>query len=144
MSNAKSKGVQPGPVWYRDGLRFECTQCGSCCTGVHGYVWVGESEIKKMAAVLDLSLDEFGRKYLRRVAMRYALLDEAETGNCIFLDGKLCSIYEARPDQCRRFPWWSKHLGSPAAWEEAAAECEGISEEAPLVERDEIDRLRNA
>jgi Fe-S-cluster containining protein len=144
MSEQKSKAVQPGPVWYRDGLRFECTQCGQCCTGVHGYVWVGQAEIEKMAAAKGLDLDEFGTRYLRRVAMRYALLDDAESGNCIFLDDKSCTIYEARPDQCRRFPWWSKNLGSPGAWQEAAVECEGISDEAPLVKREEIDRLRNA
>ena len=28
------------PEWYRDGLRFECTRCGACCTGAPGYVWV--------------------------------------------------------------------------------------------------------
>ena len=27
------------------GLRFECTQCGDCCTGAPGYVWVNKAEI---------------------------------------------------------------------------------------------------
>ncbi|MFM7740581.1 MAG: YkgJ family cysteine cluster protein, partial [Planctomycetota bacterium] len=26
--------------WYKDGLRFQCSQCGDCCTGGAGYVWV--------------------------------------------------------------------------------------------------------
>ena len=37
-------------LWYRDGLQFECTQCGNCCTGDPGYVWVTPEEIKAIAA----------------------------------------------------------------------------------------------
>ncbi|MFM1805538.1 MAG: hypothetical protein RL136_2417, partial [Planctomycetota bacterium] len=25
--------------WYAEGLRFECTQCGNCCSGGPGAVW---------------------------------------------------------------------------------------------------------
>ena len=52
--------------WYRDGLRFACTECGRCCT-VEGYVWVNRREIRRLARFLELSLDDFGRRYLRRV-----------------------------------------------------------------------------
>ena len=53
--------------WYKDGLRFACTQCGKCCTGSPGYVWITEEEVVKMAAFLKISVPEFMRTYTREV-----------------------------------------------------------------------------
>ncbi len=39
----------PAP-WYQDGLAFTCTQCGKCCTGDPGFVWVTDEEIAALAA----------------------------------------------------------------------------------------------
>mgnify|MGYP003145583089 FL=1 len=44
--------------WYRDGLHFSCTQCGNCCTGAPGVVWVDESEIKAIAEVTGKTTGE--------------------------------------------------------------------------------------
>jgi len=118
--------------WYATGLRFECTACGRCCTGGDGYVWVTTREIRALAVRFALEPDEFGRRYLRRFEGRYALVDAAG-GNCVFLRGKTCSVYEHRPAQCRAFPWWPVNLKSPEAWKQAATSCEGISELAPVV-----------
>lgn len=123
--------------WYADGLRFECTGCGHCCTGGDGYVWVSTAEIHALAARFGLSPNEFGRRYLRRFEGRYALVDAAG-GDCVFLRGKTCTVYEDRPAQCRAFPWWPVNLKSPAAWKKAALSCEGISEVAPVVVADVI------
>jgi hypothetical protein len=40
-------------------------------------------------------------------------------GGCVFLDGNLCSVYEARPDTCQRFPHLVRGQGSLAsrAWQ---------------------------
>ena len=45
--------------WYKDGLRFTCTQCGDCCTGEPGYVWVTEEEMKQIAEYRGISIGEF-------------------------------------------------------------------------------------
>lgn len=127
-----------GPRWYGEGLRFACTGCGRCCTGVTGYVWVSVPEIQALAARMGLSLDEFGRRYLRRVGSRYALVDRG-SGDCVFLEGRSCSVYEDRPAQCRAFPWWPGVVESPRSWREAAEGCEGIREDAPLVVAEVID-----
>jgi len=42
--------------WYHAGLQFQCTQCGSCCTGAPGYVWINKEEIAALAAVLKLDV----------------------------------------------------------------------------------------
>ena len=36
-------------LWYKDGLQFTCSQCGDCCTGAPGFVWVNGDEIRALA-----------------------------------------------------------------------------------------------
>jgi hypothetical protein len=131
-------------AWFKDGLRFECTACGRCCTGGNGYVWVSEREVSRLAARFGVSLDDFGRKYLRRIGDRYALLESVTDAACVFLAGDRCGVYEDRPDQCRSFPFWQQNLASPAAWARAAEECEGIREGAPILSREEIESRRRS
>ncbi len=126
--------------WYKDGLRFSCTQCGKCCTGPSGYVWVDDQEIEEMAKFLKISMEEFVRKYLRKVGSGFALLEVKRGGeyDCVFLKNKQCQLYSARPKQCRVFPWWPENLSSPKAWKKTAERCEGINEEAPLIPLSQI------
>lgn len=128
--------------WYSEGLRFKCTECGQCCTGAPGYAWVTDEEIKAIADYLKLDIKEFGKKYLRFVKGRYALV-ERKNYDCIFLKDKKCSVYPVRPTQCRTFPWWMQNLTTPEAWKEAAQHCEGINDEAPLISIDIIESQLN-
>ncbi|MDX1501528.1 MAG: YkgJ family cysteine cluster protein [Thermoanaerobaculia bacterium] len=129
------------PPWFAAGLRFRCTACGDCCRG-EGYVWVGRREAERLAEHLDLERDEFGRRYLRRVQGRLSLTEKAG-GECVFWrEGAGCTVYEARPDQCRTFPFWRSSLASPESWSETARRCEGIGEGRVYEER-EIVRLRD-
>lgn len=128
-------------TWFKEGLRFGCTQCGKCCTGAPGYVWITEEDIRAMAEFLQISTDEFTRRYTRCVFDRIALLENASTYDCVFLKDKKCRVYGARPKQCRRFPWWPEHVKTPEAWREAEAYCEGINHpDAPLISFDEIQK----
>lgn len=111
--------------WYRDGLRFTCTRCGACCTGAPGYVWVSVTEVDALAQSLGLSVAAFSRKYLRRVGDRVSLI-ERRNGDCVFWDRKAgCTVYEARPTQCRTWPFWSENLEGPEDWERTQGRCPG-------------------
>ena len=125
--------------WYREGLSFSCTRCGDCCTGVPGYVWVELTEIEALAKHLGLSVDSFGERYLRKVGRRYSLI-EKPGGDCVFFD-KGCSVYPARPTQCRTFPFWRSNLKSERAWDEIADECPGIGQ-GKLFPVEEIEVLK--
>lgn len=113
--------------WYAEGLPFKCTGCGACCTGSPGYTWVSQEEIENIAAFLNMTPDNFSKLYLRWVDGRYSLLEDPKNYDCIFLKGNRCSIYPARPIQCKTFPWWPQYLASKEAWKEAIDRCEGIS-----------------
>lgn len=111
--------------WYTEGLRFTCTQCGDCCRGEPGYVWVDAEERRRLAEVLGSSVDEFERRYTRRAGNRVTLVERAN-GDCVFWserDG--CRVYEARPTQCRTWPFWSDNIRTKDAWEEVCRECPG-------------------
>jgi Fe-S-cluster containining protein len=111
--------------WYRDGLMFQCTRCGDCCTGAPGYVWVDPEEIARLASHRGVSTEEFSRRYVRRVGHRHSLL-EKPGGDCIFWDrGAGCTVYPARPTQCRTWPFWSENVETPEAWEDVTRVCPG-------------------
>jgi Fe-S-cluster containining protein len=120
-------------TWYKEGLRFECTGCGKCCTGSPGVVWVSEEEIGAMSAFLKISNEQFIQKYTRVIGERLSLLESSKTYDCVFLRDKKCAVYGARPTQCRTFPWWPQNLESKESWESVKATCEGINDEAPIV-----------
>jgi Fe-S-cluster containining protein len=142
MRDAHAATSSDTSPWYAGGLHFECTRCGRCCTGASGYVWVTDEDIEALAEYLSMTLAAFGRRHLRQVGLRYALLERAATGDCVFLRDGLCTVYDRRPSQCRRFPWWREALASEEAWKETARECEGIDDAAPVVTREEIEAAR--
>ena len=111
--------------WYCDGLAFECTRCGNCCTGAPGYVWVTIDEAKSLSESLTLSLEEFANRYLRLVGDRLSLIEQP-TGECIFWDSIAgCRVYESRPAQCRTWPFWPENLASPEDWAKTQGTCPG-------------------
>lgn len=124
--------------WFEKGLRFSCTECGACCTGSPGYVWITDEEIQKISEFLGLDIFDFQRKYIRLVFGRKALIEMKKDFDCVFLKDKRCSVYQVRPKQCRTFPWWQQNLSSESAWKEAANYCEGIKEDAPLIPYEDI------
>jgi Fe-S-cluster containining protein len=120
--------------WFDDGLKFKCTGCGQCCTGSDGYVFLSNLDIRNLSEHLSLPENQFKQKYTRSVNGEYALLDQPKSGDCIFLKDNKCSAYEARPVQCRTFPWWVHNLRGPEEWEAAGAHCEGINHpDAPVI-----------
>lgn len=120
--------------WYKEGLSFECTQCGACCTGSPGYVWISDEEIEDMASFLQLTIEQFIKKYTRSIYGRRALLEHPKTYDCVFLKDNTCTLYTSRPKQCRTYPWWPEIVASKKAWLEEAKRCEGINrKDAPTV-----------
>ena len=124
------------PEWYADGLRFQCTQCGNCCTGPSGWVWFTDEEGSAMARRLGVDEKAFYERYARKVRGRWSLVEtRTEHGyDCVFLDRKsvpgkaICSLYGARPMQCRTWPFWPENIRTERAWKEVkqVTPCPGM------------------
>ena len=126
--------------WYAAGLRFGCRRCGACCTGAPGYVWLRDEEAAAIAAHLGLTPAAFLLRYTRRAFDKLSLREEAD-GRCVlFESGRGCRAYEARPRQCRTWPFWARIVATPAAWQRESADCPGMDEGA-LYGPEEIERL---
>ncbi|WP_345991952.1 YkgJ family cysteine cluster protein [Sulfurimonas sp. HSL-1716] len=109
----------------------QCETCeGRCCTGESGYIYLTQDEIVNIAALLRLDTQSFIEKYLYKKGYRYSIKEVVYEGSndCIFFDRKMngCSIYEARPTQCRTFPFWDYFRQRV---DEVKQECPGISDD---------------
>jgi uncharacterized protein len=109
--------------WYKDGLQFQCTGCGDCCTGSPGFVWITNDEVELLAVEVGLDVAAFERKYVRSIGARKSLKERKKSYDCVFLDAETrkCTVYSARPRQCRTWPFWDSNVRTPEAW---AATCE--------------------
>ncbi len=118
----------------KEGFNFSfnplaCQSCeGRCCTGESGYIYATKPELQAMAALLKLEWEEFLKAYVKETNNGFSLKEVRynDSYDCIFYDRarKGCQIYEARPKQCRTFPFWDyfKHHK-----EELEAECPGVT-----------------
>ena len=123
--------------WYQDGLRFRCTQCGSCCTGAPGYVWVTDEEVEDIARHRGESPVETLALHTRMVGRKRSL-KERPNGDCIFYDQKQgCTIYPARPRQCRTWPFWESNVVTQESWQRTCEICPG-SGKGDLISAEEI------
>jgi Fe-S-cluster containining protein len=126
-------------IWYKDGLRFRCTQCGQCCTGEPGYVWVTDEEVAAIAEFRGEPAGQAEALYTRLVGGRRSLREKAD-GDCVFYDrAQGCTIYSVRPRQCRTWPFWESNVATPEAWERTCESCPG-SGRGDLISAEEITR----
>ena len=141
MQKSKVRTHPPAAPWYRDGLKFQCTQCGRCCGGAPGYIWMAPAEVRSAAKAVGLDVADFQAMYLAEYPQGLSLREMAN-GDCCLLQGGRCRIYAARPVQCRSWPFWRSNLASPTSWSEAAQRCPGIGR-GRLWKAPEIDAQRH-
>jgi Fe-S-cluster containining protein len=91
---------------------FTCERCGECCKKL--YILLSDSDISRIES-FDYRMNDFseieplgeykGKRVLKKI-----------NGKCVFLenkDGKFsCSIYESRPEICKKYPFFGKEVES--------------------------------
>lgn len=128
--------------FYEEGLRFQCQGSGNCCTshGEFGFVFLTLDDRRRFAKHLKTSTAAFTRKYCDLKDGVWHLKEEATNPDCMFLKNKRCSVYEARPTQCRTWPFWPEVM-NPKSWKsEVASFCPGVGK-GPLISREEIENV---
>ena len=121
-------------AFYKDGLSFTCARCSSCCRYESGFVYLSENDLSRLAKAQGMNYSEFILTWCRWIPFigdRERLsLKEKSNFDCIFYgyngaDG--CSVYDARPLQCRTFPFWDSIMVSREAWKNTGKNCPGIN-----------------
>jgi Fe-S-cluster containining protein len=144
---SSSMSQQP---FYTDGLRFSCTRCSSCCRHESGFVYLSENDLSRLADEFKMEYTAFIATWCRWVSFEpdseRLSLKEKSNFDCIFWkdpgsEGTAgCTVYRARPLQCRTFPFWDNVVCSPEAWKTAGGACRGI-DAGELHSREEIENF---
>lgn len=128
--------------FYEDGLKFECQGSGNCCTshGEFGFVFLTLEDRRRFAKHLNISTATFTRQYCDMKDGVWHLKEDPKQPDCMFLKNKRCSTYEARPTQCRTWPFWPEVM-TPKAWKgEVASFCPGVGK-GKLWSKQEIETI---
>jgi Fe-S-cluster containining protein len=118
--------VSSGP-WWENGIRFECQGSGKCCVsrGEYGYVYVTLKDRRAMAKLLGLDTRSFTKKYCDKDSNGFWKIADF-TAACRFLEGRHCTVYEARPTQCRTWPFWPEVMNARSWSKDVASYCPGV------------------
>jgi len=114
-------------------MRFQCQEsCGGrCCKGPEGFVFLTIDDIERLEKALGRPRDTFAKIgvfdsvfFTDQKNVRAWYLNSAGK-QCQFLVNGKCSVYPARPMQCRTYPFWPT-LKDKKAWHAEKAKCPGI------------------
>jgi len=116
------------PNFYKNGLKFECQGSGKCCTshGEYGFVFLTLEDRKRIAKQLKISTLQFTKNYCQKNKGLFHLREDLGNPDCLFLKNKRCSIYSARPTQCRTWPFWPEVLNAKTWRKDVASFCPGV------------------
>lgn len=128
--------------FYENGLRFECQGSGKCCTshGEFGFVFLTKEDIQRFAKHLKTTSSKFKKKYCDQTQGIWHLKEDSTNPDCMFLQKKRCSVYEARPNQCRTWPFWPEVMNAKVWKKEVESFCPGIGK-GPLWSPSEIEKI---
>ena len=125
--------------WWQEGVRFQCQGSGKCCTshGEYGFVFLTRADRQRMAKHLKISTLSFTKKYCEKFNGAFHLIEDPKNTDCMFLKNKRCSIYEARPTQCRTWPFWPEVMNAKTWNKEVLGFCPGVGK-GPVIPVDKI------
>ncbi|MDZ4799859.1 MAG: YkgJ family cysteine cluster protein [Bryobacteraceae bacterium] len=89
--------------------QFDCSACANCCRVATARIT--ERDVLKVAKFIGVTPARFLADYTTQTEDEGLVLRRTDTG-CVFLEGNLCTVYEARPHTCQDFPHTVRGDGS--------------------------------
>lgn len=80
--------------------QIDCTRCGNCCRSL--MINVSSADTERLAAHLHTSTKKFEEKYIEKSSEGVTAVMNSIP--CHFLHENKCTVYDARPNECREFP----------------------------------------
>ncbi|MCK4875065.1 MAG: YkgJ family cysteine cluster protein, partial [Sulfurimonas sp.] len=85
--------------------------------------------IENISELLGLDIKDFMQQYLFKKGYKYSLKEKkfGDSYECVFYDREAngCTIYDARPLQCKTFPFWDYYKTKVS---ELKLECPGVKD----------------
>jgi Fe-S-cluster containining protein len=103
--------------------QIDCTQCANCCKVATAKV--ADRDVERLARYLRIKPAQFVKEYTMESGEEGVILRRTEEHGCVFLEGTTCTVYDARPESCQRFPHVVRGTGSIASrmWQFADRAC---------------------
>ena len=103
--------------------QIDCTVCANCCRVAT--VKLAPRDVERLAKHLRIPRERFLAEYAMESPDEGVILRREESTGCVFLAGNECTVYDARPDICQRFPHLVRGQGSIASrmWEMIDRAC---------------------
>ncbi len=92
---------------------IDCTACANCCKVATAVI--SSRDVERLVKHLRIPRERFLSGYTVESEDEGRILKRTAEDGCVFLDGTACTVYEARPDTCRRFPHVVRGSGSLAS-----------------------------
>lgn len=93
--------------------QIDCTQCANCCRVATASLM--DRDVEKLARYLRLTPAKFKAQYTVETEDEGRILKRDDATGCVFLSGNECTVYDARPETCQRFPHMVRGQGSLAS-----------------------------
>jgi uncharacterized protein len=102
---------------------IDCTACANCCRVATARVT--ERDVERLAKFLRIKPARAMAEYVAESEEEGYILRRDGQSGCVFLNGNECTVYDARPESCQRFPHVVRGNGSLASrmWEFVDRAC---------------------
>jgi hypothetical protein len=110
--------------------------------GSYGFVYLSKKDILRLSKYTDLSIKDFIKLYCEKTYGFVHFKERRKNSECQFLEKKRCSIYKARPTQCRTWPFWSENMKTKIWNEEIQSFCPGIGK-GKIIQQSQIEKNIN-
>ena len=89
---------------------IDCLECANRCKVATARLL--EGDVEKLARYLRIPVGRFLNQYTEQSEEEGLILKRDDDTGCVFLSGKECTVYDARPTSCQDFPHLTNGAGS--------------------------------
>ena len=90
--------------------QIDCLQCANCCRVATAKVT--ERDVERLAKYLHVKPARVMADYVVKSEEEGLVLQRDKKTGCVFLNGNECTVYDARPESCQKFPHVVRGNGS--------------------------------
>lgn len=103
--------------------QIDCLQCANCCRVATAKVT--ERDVERLSKHLHIKPARFLADFTQKSEEEGVILIRDKKTGCVFLNGNECTVYDARPESCQKFPHVVRGNGSIASrmWEFVDRAC---------------------